>query len=30
MCCDKPCLIPTWVASIYGYLCTNCTAFRPC
>jgi len=29
MCCDKPCLVPTWLAGVYGYLCINCQAFRP-
>lgn len=30
MCCSSPCLIATWVAGVYGYVCTNCQGFTPC
>lgn len=29
MCCDSPCLVAQWVNKVYGYLCLNCSAFRP-
>lgn len=28
MCCDKPCLVPTWLNGVYGLLCINCQSFR--
>lgn len=28
--CSEPCMIPTWVAGVYGYLCANCGTFIPC
>lgn len=27
MCCDKPCLVPTWEGGQYGLKCTNCQTF---
>lgn len=27
MCCDKPCLVPTWESGKYGLKCTNCQTF---
>lgn len=28
MCCDKPCLIPTWENGKYGLKCINCQDFK--
>lgn len=28
MCCDKPCLVPTWENGKYGQKCINCGDFK--
>lgn len=28
MCCDKPCLVPTWENGKYGLKCISCGDFK--